>query len=452
MRTAVPGQNGIHERGCGVLIIGAGLAGLSAAYHLSAGGEDDYLVVEAEDRPGGWAKTDWTGSWGADRAIHVLYFRSPELRDWVRDLLGGRWSEHRKNCIIDSGGVRTPFPFHANLHGRPPEVVSECLVGLWQASLARHNGAPKPVSFAEWIALTNGPGVARHFMDPYNTKLWTVPPTDMGWDWIGDFIPAPEPARIVEGALQQADSQLGLNSTFFYAPRGASSLAEALAARVGRIRYRCALVHLDPARRLAVFGDGTRVRYRTLVSTVPLRTLGRLLAPLPPAVDSAWRRLEATDLVLADVGFEGDEFDDVHWAYLPDPDVLAYRLHVVHALSRALMPKGHGLYCLEISHSRHRPLPSGDISQRVVDDLVRTGWLRSKAQVRFYRERRYPCAYVIPRVGFARDAALLRAHARDLDVHSIGRFGEWKYCNQEDALMDGKRMAEQLLGAARAVA
>jgi len=450
MRTAVPCQGVVRE--CGVLVVGAGLAGLSTAYHLSAGGDDDYLVVEAEDRPGGWAKTDWAGDWGADRAIHVLYFRSPELRDWVRGLLGGQWTEHRKNCVIDSGGVRTPFPFHANLHGRPAKVVSECLLGLWQASLARLSGAPTPVTFADWIALTNGAGVARHFMNPYNTKLWTVPPADMGWDWIGDFIPAPEPVRILEGALRPADSNLGLNSTFFYAPRGASSLAEALAARVGRVRYACSLVELDAGRRIATFNDGTRVRYRTLVSTIPLRTLGRLMAPLPGNADAACRRLEATDLVLADVGFEGTEFDDVHWAYLPDPDVLAYRLHVVHSLSRSLMPKGHGLYCLEISHSRHRPLPAGDLRRRVVDDLVRTRWLRSSRQVRFYRERRFSCAYVIPRVGFAQDSEALRAHARDLDIHSIGRFGEWKYCNQEDALMDGKRMAEQLLGVASSAA
>ena len=193
MRPTEPSK---REDRCGVLIVGAGLAGLSTAYHLSALGDDDYLVVEAEDRPGGWAKTDWSGEWGADRAIHVLYFRSPEIREWVRDLLGGRWTEHQKNCIIDSGGVRTPFPFHANLYGRAPEVVAECLLGLWQASLARQN-SPPPVSFADWIALTSGAGVARHFMDPYNTKLWTVPPAEMGWDWVGDLIPAPDRKSVV---------------------------------------------------------------------------------------------------------------------------------------------------------------------------------------------------------------------------------------------------------------
>jgi protoporphyrinogen oxidase len=440
--------NATREDRCGVLIVGAGLAGLSAAHHLSQGGDDDYLIVEAEDRPGGWAKTDWSGVWGADRAIHVLYFRFPEIRAWVAGLLGDRWVEHQKNCIIDSGGVRTPFPYHANLHGRPAQVVEECLIGLWEASLARQNGGPKPVTFADWIAVTSGAGVAKHFMDPYNTKLWTVPPSGMGWDWIGDFIPAPDLARIVKGALQDADSHLGLNSTFFYAPLGASELADAIAASVKPIRYQAALTALDPVQKVATLSDGSRIRYRSLVSTVPLPTLGQWLAPLPPAIDAAWRKLEATDIMLVDVGFEGTEHDDIHWAYLPDPDVLAYRVHVVHALSRSLMPAGHGLYCLEVSHSRHRPLPAGNLRSMVVSDLVRTGWLRSAGQVRFYRERHFPCAYVIPRVGFAQDAAALKDHARTLDIHSIGRFGAWKYCNQEDALADGKQVAELLLGAA----
>jgi UDP-galactopyranose mutase len=434
-----------------VFIVGAGLAGLSAAYHLEAKGCTNLVIVEAEDRPGGWAKTDWTGPWGADRAIHVFYFRSPEMHRWVGELLGGRWREHVKRCVIDSGGIRTPFPYHANLNGRPTEVVIECLRGLWEASLARSKPHEPPVTFADWIALSNGPGVAKHFMDPYNTKMWTVPPSEMGWEWMGDFIPAPEPARIIEGALTESDSRMGLNATFHYAPLGASELASALAARVRPIRYDRRLVEIDARAHVATLDDGTRVRYEALVSTMPLRALAKLLEPLPAAASGAAHRLESIDLVLADVGFVDAEPTDTHWAYLPDSDVLAYRLHVVHALSLEMMPPGCGLYCLEISHSRHRPLPAGVMRAQVVDDLVRTRWLRSADQVRFYRERRFPCSYVLPRVGFQHDAAQVRAHAESFGIHSIGRFGHWKYCNQEDALVDGLRFAESYVHAKQAI-
>lgn len=428
-----------------VLIAGAGLAGLATAYHLEQAGAADYLLIESEDRPGGWAKTEWSNGYGADRAIHVLYCRDPTIRAWVEALLPGRLREHTKCCLIDSGGIRTPFPFHANLHGRPPGVVRECLSGLWQASLTGEKGeVPAPVTFADWIDLSYGRGVARHFMDPYNTKMWTIPPSEMGCDWMGDFLPQIEPERILAGALGREESRLGLNATFSYPRRGISELAEAIASRIRPIRYRTPLVGLEASARIAHLGDGTCVCYRHLVSSLPLTMLARLARPLPAAVERAAGRLEALDLVLVDVGFRNPEIDDVHWVYLPDPDVAAYRLHVCHALSPDLAPPGHGLYCLEISHSRHRPLPPGELKQRIIADLIRTGWLRTPGQVTFYRERRLPCAYVLPRVGFRKQADTVRAHLRSIGIESIGRFGEWKYANMEDALADGRRAAAAL--------
>jgi protoporphyrinogen oxidase len=289
-------------------------------------------------------------------------------------------------------------------------------------------------------------------MDPYNLKLWTVPPTDMGWYWMGDFVPVLDPSTILRGALFPADAAVGLNAHFYYAPGGSSTLSGALAARSGPIHYGRRLVQIDPRAHQARFADGSAVGYDQLVSTLPLTTLGRMLGPLPEPVRAAWRRLEAVDLVLVDVGFKNAAPCRDHWIYFPDPDVLAYRAHAVHALSPEMMPSGHGLFCLEISHSRHRPLPPGDLKRRMVDDLVRTGWIASAADVVFVRERRFANSYVLPRVGFKQDAARVRAHALLHDIRSIGRYGEWKYCNQEDALVDGRRAALELAGAAGSLA
>ena len=131
------------------VILGAGLTGLAVAVRLEELGEPDYLLVEKEERPGGWAKTDRSGSYAADRAIHVLYFRDAGVRRRVESLLEGRWIRHAKRCVVDSGGVRTPFPFHANLHGRAADVIAECLAGLWEVSLSRETPATTE-SFLDW--------------------------------------------------------------------------------------------------------------------------------------------------------------------------------------------------------------------------------------------------------------------------------------------------------------
>ena len=64
----------------------------------------------------------------------------------------------------------------------------------------------------------------------------------------------------------------------------------------------------------------------------------------------------------------------------------------------------------------------------------------------FVRERRLPCAYAVPLIGSAQRAASVRRSLEALDIHSIGRYGEWKYANMEDALIDGRAAADRLIG------
>ena len=101
------------------VILGAGLTGLSAAARLDELGERDYLLVEREDRPGGWARpTSPATTAPTGRGTSCTSGRRRRVAAFER-LLDGRWIRHTKNCVVDSMGVRTPFPYHANLHGRP---------------------------------------------------------------------------------------------------------------------------------------------------------------------------------------------------------------------------------------------------------------------------------------------------------------------------------------------
>jgi protoporphyrinogen oxidase len=425
------------------LIVGAGLTGLSAAERLEELGETDYVLVEAEGSPGGWAMTDRTGPYASDRAIHVLYFRDDATRVRVERLLHGDWYRHEKRCVVDSQGVRTPFPFHANLFGRPADVIADCLAGLFEAA-AGGTIAPAPPDFLTWIMQSFGRGVAQQFMVPYNTKMWTVPPEKMDAHWMREFIPPVDLRRAVEGAISSRDSRVGLNAEFFYPRGGISRLAEAMAQRLNSsIRYESALRSLSLDDRTASFSDGTEIRFDTLISTVPLPSLAAAAYPLPPDVISAGRSLESLDLVLVDIAARSAHDEGVHWAYLPDADTLGYRLHAVHNLSRDLVPPGEGLFTVEIAHSGHRLLPGGSLTGRVVRDLVRTGWISSEDDVTFARQRRRPCAYAVPLLGSMASATLIRSHLEGFGVCSVGRFGEWKYSNMEDAILDGRAVAEQ---------
>ncbi|MGZ5350471.1 MAG: protoporphyrinogen/coproporphyrinogen oxidase [Actinomycetota bacterium] len=427
------------------VILGAGLTGLSAAARLDELGERDYLLVEREDRPGGWAKTDFTGAYGADRAGHVLYFRDGDTRRRVERLLDGRWIRHAKNCVVDSMGVRTPFPFHANLHGRPHDLVAECLRGLLDAS-ADHAMSPSPATFLEWILHSYGPGIARHFMVPYNTKMWTVPPELMTADWMGGFVPPIDIRRALEGARLRVDSRVGLNAEFFYPEKGISALADALSSELqGEVRYNTTATKIAPGEKLVYLDDGSAHSFESVISTIPLTRLAGITDGLPPLVTEVAASLTAVDLVLVDIGVRCPKDEGVHWAYLPDADVLGFRLSAVHNLTDRLMPTGHGLYTVEIAHSTNRPLRGSSLQRRVVADLVRLGWLRSESDITFLQERRFECAYALPLLGSAQAAAASRRHLEAIDIHPVGRFAEWKYSNMEDALLDGRAAVDRLV-------
>ena len=162
---------------------------------------------------------------------------------------------------------------------------------------------------------------------------------------------------------------------------------------------------------------------------------------MPPDQSSCvlTKPLESLDLLLIDVGVKHPVDSDVHWVYFPDPDVMAYRLHCCHTLSPRLAPPGHGLYCLEVTYSRHRPLPPAPLRvgrrrprpYRVDRSPVRAS--PSTASGAF----RAPTYF--PRVGHKAVSAVACDRLAEFDIVSVGRYGEWTYSNMEDALLSGER-------------
>ena len=114
-----------------ILIIGGGLAGLSAAAALE--GKKDYLVAERENRPGGLAATLQKGGFHFDYSGHLLHLRWPETSRFILGALGKNCARIRRDARIYAHNCWTPYPFQANLSGMPDKVKSECVSGLLKA-------------------------------------------------------------------------------------------------------------------------------------------------------------------------------------------------------------------------------------------------------------------------------------------------------------------------------
>ncbi len=192
-----------------IVIVGAGLAGLSAAYHLSG---VPYRLYEREWEVGGLCRSYRKDGFTFDYTGHLLHFRQAEIKALVEELLAGKLQKHTRQSFIYSHRTYTEYPFQVNTFGLPPEVVRECLMGF--IATLTHPTYPAAVngrSFKQWILDNLGEGMAKHFMVPFNEKLWQVSLDELTSDWVSWLVPKPELKDVVNGALGIKDKAFGYN-------------------------------------------------------------------------------------------------------------------------------------------------------------------------------------------------------------------------------------------------
>jgi protoporphyrinogen oxidase len=423
-----------------LLILGAGLAGLSAALHARGA----YRLVERSDRPGGLCKTDVREGFHFDATGHWLHLRDPDMRRLAEEALPGGWVAVERRAGIWSHRRFTRYPYQVNTHGLPPEVVAENVLGFVEATLGEKGRALRerePANFAEFILRHLGEGFARNFMFPYNAKLWTVHPREMSTAWMGRFVPRPTLEQVVRGALGLEGDAAGYNATFIY-PRegGIEAFVRGLAARLPRAAE-CDVepVAIDPARKTAQLSSGEEVRWKRLVATIALPDVVRLCGGAPPAVRAAAEALRATTVTYVNVAARDVGAPPFHWVYLPEERYGPYRVGSASAAVPSLAPPGCRSFYVEFSAPG--PLEGAAAVRQAVETLLDLGFVRAEADVLFAEARAIPHAYVIydDAYGGAKAEIVRWLEARDILV--AGRYGRWEYSSMEDALLAGRECA-----------
>ena len=428
--------------GLPVVILGAGLTGLSTALHLR---HAPYLLVERGQRVGGKARSERRDGYTFDVTGHWLHLRDDRVRRLVDGLFSaGQLVEIERRTGVWLQGVMLPYPFQANLHGLPLPVVRDCLVAFMEAQVeAARPGVAPPATFREFAERRFGRGIAELFFVPYNTKLWGVTPDELAPDWGSRFIPLPEPEQVIGGALGLRQEGLGYNARFLY-PRagGIDQLPEAMAARIrGRnpeaIRVGCAAEEIDVVgRRVKLVGQDDWLEYRALVSTIPLPQLVARIPAAPPEVREAAAALRWVSWRYLDVATRRAPPLREHWVYVPELHVPFFRVGVYSNALPAMAPPGAGSLYVELADRSGRP----DLPQ-VIQHLVAMGALHDAQDVAFTELREIECAYVLLDDAYGPATATIHQWLRGVGVRACGRYGAWIYNSMEDSIIQGMEAA-----------
>jgi protoporphyrinogen oxidase len=425
------------------LILGGGLTGLVAAERLARGGVTA-AVLEREFEPGGACRSIEIGDYVFDHTGHLLHVGRDETREYLDDL--GLWDLLRvweRRAAIVVGDHVTPYPIQIHTHGLAPEVRRDCLLGFihaWAGASERD-----PESFHEWVLERFGEGLAEHFFFPYNRKLYRAEPEELSLDWVGRYVPKPDLAEVVDGALGLHDDKVGYNAVFRYPERGGiGMLPKRVAEAVPLLRTGAEVVRVHLAERWLELADGERLGFDRVVSTISLPALADMVVDeLPDEIAEARRRLRWVRVLNIALGVRGDAPTPQHWLYFPDPELPYYRVGFPSNHGR-LAPPGCHTVSVEISLDPGE----GDVNAAAVgaESALTAAGLIDPESIEVRQLTMVDPAYVVFDHPRRRAVTALRGFFSAHGVRLSGRWAEWKYSAMEDAVLDGMAAARRILG------
>jgi protoporphyrinogen oxidase len=420
------------------LILGAGLAGLSAAFHLGR----DYAIFEKTDRVGGLAYSEKIDDFILDYCVHVLYHKDQDIRRFCDELLGENTKDHIRSTWIYSKRVYTQYPFQANLYGLPLDVVGECISGFIDAKYPLHP-LPRATNFHEFNLNTFGEGIVKHFMLPFNQKLWTVHPRKMSTEWVEGIVPQPEVEDIIDGALPGQKRLFGFNAYFRYPKRGGiRSLSDALHARVEKVNFGFEAVEIDTQNKTVRFSNFDEpVKYDKLISTLPMKYIPNIIKGVPDRVKKAADKLIHNSVECINVAINRPIDHQKHWIYYPESKFPFYRIMLPHTMSEDMVPPGKGAFSVEVSHGNDRKVDLSRVESDVIHGLRKAGLMGKQEEPLFVFRLSVPCAYSIYTKKRPKAIELIRNYLEKNSIYSLGRYGNWEYSNMEKAIIDGRDIA-----------
>ena len=419
------------------VVLGAGPAGLGAAYRLAARGRQ-VLVLERQPHVGGLAASFEVDGLRVDHGSHRLHPTTPDpIMATLRALLGGDLQRRVRNGRIRMAGRFVAFPpSPADLVRRLPPLLSAQLArDVLTAPLRRHAPAD---TFDATVRSTLGPTLASRFYEPYVEKLFGVPAASLSAELARRRVGARNTAGLVRRVLRPQPER----KVFFYPRRGFGQIAEVLAdaAREAGAEI-CTGVEVTGLHNrvdgaTVSCANGQTFDAGTIFSTLPLAAIARL-GRAPGPVQDAARHLETRAMLLVYIVLAARRWTPYDAHYFPEADV---------PMSRVSEPKNYRdsrqdpttttVLCAEIPcriGDEWWTADASDAAAVVVDVLARNG-LPVTSPVHA-EVRRVPNVYPVYRVGFEASFSPVDDWASTLPrfVH-FGRQGLFAHDNTHHAL------------------
>ena len=459
----------MSDRPIKAIIVGAGPAGLTAAYELAKAGQRVVVLESDPEYVGGISRTVRYRGYRFDIGGHRFFSKSHEVEDLWTEILGADMLQRPRSSKIYYGGQFYAYPLKPFEALSKLGIVESCLC-VFSFVAAQIHPTRNPKSFEGWVVNQFGRRLFNIFFKTYTEKVWGMSCKEISADWAAQRIKGLSLGSAIKNALlpksgtkDRAQVVKTLIDTFRYPRLGPGMMWEACAGkvrdmggevllgrRVSGCRFDAESMSWTVTTRTA---DGVVEEYHGehVISSMPVRQLAAELEPrLPDAALRSAESLRYRDFVTVGLILrERNRFND-NWIYIHDPNVKVGRVQNYKSWSPEMVPDpdyccyGLEYFCFEgdgLWSARDEDLIA--LAKKELEQVQ----LAAEADVVDGCVMRQPKAYPVYDDDYKKHVEVVRqaleAHCPNL--HLVGRNGMHKYNNQDHAMMTAMLAARNIL-------
>lgn len=458
-----------------VVIIGAGVAGLSCAFELARAGAR-VTVLESEPQVGGMAASFEEGDrgsagqpgsdyWSWDFGPHRFHSGEARLLAHAEEILGSNhvWSKRRSRIFLFDRFFDYPLVLSNVLRNMPRRTLFRVLFDYAWTRLLDTMGLReyRDRNFKEWVERRFGAELSRIFFTEYTEKTWGIPATQISSAWARQRISLLSLGDTIKKTIFKPRNIPRTLTTDFIYPKlgGIGELARCYVRKIeelgGRVLVAAPVVqlHRNGQRVTAVEyrleGEKHVIEPDDVVSTIPVTRLLQCLEPKPPQeARLAAKNLRYISIIFIYLKLSKPQVSPDSWIYLPQKALRVHRISEFKNFSKLCAPPEQTLLCAEITClPGEGPWGATDEELRdiAVDDLSRIGLIRREEVLGSF-VKRVLHAYPLYDLDYEQNLEPVMDFVHGLEnLRSSGRQGLYRYNNMDQSIEMGRRAAHATL-------
>ncbi|MBC7650911.1 MAG: NAD(P)/FAD-dependent oxidoreductase [Deinococcales bacterium] len=448
-----------------VAIIGAGPAGLTAAYLLGKANESVMVFEKDPKYVGGISRTETYKGYSFDIGGHRFFSKSKEVEDFWTEILGDEMLERPRSSRI----------YYNNKFFSYPLVAMEALqkLGIWESGLcvlsylqAKASPVKNPANFEDWVVNQFGRRLFNIFFKTYTEKVWGIPCNEISADWAAQRIKGLSlSSAIMNAVFKPKPSKPGGNNkviktlidSFRYPKMGPGMMWEVCAEKCKKmgvqIDMNCGVkdINFNGTTWTVTTTDGRILNgFDNVLSSAPMRELITFTHPtLPNNILKAAQGLSYRDFItVVLICKDEDAFSD-NWIYIHDPKVKVGRIQNFKSWSPYMVPDpemacyGLEYFCFE--GDGMWTSKDEDLIALAKNEIEQIGLTKQSAVVDGYVVRQ-PKAYPVYDHTYKDNVDEIRAALKAYPgLYLVGRNGMHKYNNQDHSMMTAMLAAKNII-------